>query len=257
MAPASRTVLLACVAVALSLAPQQQPGLRCSPLVAASAREEAKHAWRAKLAASAAEDAANRAWLARLDSRTWTEVVATVSAQVMSNGEESAAAKQSWLARLDAPTWAAVAAAVAEVAASVQLREPSERETREAKRAWLARLDAPSWILGAATLVEVAGSAAAMESLRKDCDVGDAAACAALSEELDAGRARLDALDAWGAVSTAVATVAVEVTLQTAAGMPADEIAKAAWLVSLDTAAWARPQSEALREMDLRNEGRP
>ena len=62
MAPASRTVLLACVAVALSLAPQQQPGLRCSPLVAASAREEAKHAWRAKLAASAAEDAANRAW---------------------------------------------------------------------------------------------------------------------------------------------------------------------------------------------------
>ena len=111
--------------------------------------------------------------------------------------------------------------------------------------------------LGAATLVEVAGSAAATESLRKDCDVGDAAACAALSEELDAGRARLDALDSWGAVSTAVATVAVEVTLQTAAGMPADEIAKAAWLVSLDTAAWARPQSEALREMDLRNEGRP
>ena len=71
-----------------------------SSTVAASAREEAKHAWRAKLAASAAEDAANRAWLARLDSRTWTEVVATVSAQVMSNGEESAAAKQSGLARL-------------------------------------------------------------------------------------------------------------------------------------------------------------
>lgn len=204
---------------------------RCSSPVA-SAQEEAKSAWRGKLTAIAVEDAASQAWQTRLDAQTWTEVVSTVSAKVMLEGVESATAKQAWLARLDAPTWGAVAAAVAEVAASVQLQEPCEKQVREAKRAWLARLDASSWVVGAATLLEVAGGAAAMEQ--------DAVWLA----ELDAS--------VWGAVSTAVATVAVEVTLQTTDGMTADEIARAAWLVQLDTASWGQPQSTSLQGMNLR-----
>ena len=144
------------------------------------------------------------------------------------------------------------------MATSVQCQEPSGREAREAKRAWLARLDGSSWVQGAAALVEVAGHASVMEAVQQECDLGDAAACDALSQEQDAMRAWLAELDAstWGAVSTAVATVAVEVTMQTAAGMPADEIAKAAWLVQLDTAAWG-PQSKSLREMNLRGETTP
>ena len=74
----------------------------------ASAQEEAILARRVTLAASIAEDAGYRAFSARLDAQTWTEVVTTVSAQVMmTEGIESAAAKQAWLARTqpDEPAW--------------------------------------------------------------------------------------------------------------------------------------------------------
>ena len=247
------TLLLSCKVAALQLYPM--PCTRCaSPvMMGSSAQQDAKQAWQIKHT----EDAATQAWLVRLDADMWTNAVTTVSAQVMSEGKEGAAAKQAWLARLSAPMWCAVAAAVAEVAASVQLQEPSERAAREAKRAWLARLDAPSWLLGAATLVEVAGSALAIEALQMECDLSqDAAACDVLLKEQEARRAWLGALDAptWAAVSTTVATVAVEVTLQAPAGMLADEIARAEWLVQLETASWARPQSQSLREMDLRGQ---
>ena len=227
------SVWLQCVVIMSGRPLMVQPAHRCSSPLMFVAQEEATRIWGTKLAPSAAEGAANQAWLASLDADAWTEVVTTVSAQVMSEG--NAENKQTWLARLDSKTWGAVAAAVAEVAATVQLQEPSERQTREAKRAWLARLDDSSWAVGAATLVELAG-----------CSLW------AMDDEWRAWVAALDA-STWRAVSTAVATVAVEVTLQTAAGMPADEIAKAAWLVQVDTAAWG-PQSPTLRETNLRGE---
>ena len=220
------------------------------------AEEQVERAWRAKLTACSPErsmEVSKQAWEAMLDDQMWTDVVTTASAQVMAEAE--GAAKLSWLTRLEAPTWGAVAAAVAEVAARVDEPEPREREAREAKRVWLARLDAASWSTGAATLIEVAGDAAAMQAMQEGCDCGTDGACERYDQEEAAMRARLGRMDAptWAAVSAAVATVAVEVTLQSAAGMRAEEIGQAAWLVQLDTAAWGA-QSVSLRGMDLRAE---
>ena len=250
-------LLLPNLALALVVGRQRGPKLirRSSPIVLATAQELVAQAWHAKLAPELSAEVSKQAWCAKLDDQVWTEVVTTVSAQVMSTAA-TGEAKHAWLARLDATTWCAVAAAVAAVAARVDEPEPSGRESREAKRAWLARLDASSWAAGAATLVEVAGDAAALRTLREGCERGEAGACERLGAEEAAARAALGRLDAttWGAVSAAVATIAVEVTLQSAAGMRAEEIRDAGWLVQAETAAWGQPQSASLRATDLRGE---
>ena len=230
-------------------------------VLATAAQEQVEQAWRAKLSPELSAEASEQAWHAMLDDQIWTNVVTIVSAQVMSAAtaglmEAEGAAKQAWLAHLDAPTWGAVAAAVAEVAARVAEPEPSRWEAREAKRVWLARLDASSWATGAATLVEVAGDAAAIKLMREGCDIGQEGACERLGQQEAVMRARLGQLDpsTWGAVSAAVATIAVEVTLQSTTGLRAKDIAQAEWLVQLDTATWRQSQSASLRGMDLRGE---
>ena len=249
------SLLLPNLAIALVVGRQRGPIRRSSPIVLATAQELVAQAWHAKLAPELSAEVSKQAWCAKLDDQVWTEVVTTVSAQVMSTAA-TGEAKHAWLARLDATTWCAVAAAVAAVAARVDEPEPSGRESREAKRAWLARLDASSWAAGAETLVEVAGDAAALRTLREGCERGEAGACERLGAEEAAARAALGRLDAttWGSVSAAVATIAVEVTLQSAAGMRAEEIRDAGWLVQAETAAWGQPQSASLRATDLRGE---
>ena len=212
--------------------------------------------------AATAEQAAKQAWLAKLDAPTWKGVVTAVSAAgadavavqqledncdagieaacvALTNEEE---AKKAWLARLDAPTWGAVAATVATVSATVAVPAApaatggmSAEEV--AKQAWLAKLDAPTWGQASTALTEIAAGAVVMQDLTEKCDAGVEEACATLSSEEAAKQAWLARLDAptWGAVNSAVSTVATTVAAAAPAGSPgmsAEDIAKQAWLAA-------------------------